>query len=153
VPGVVRSSVGYIGGDPAIAPPTYASVCSRDNTFTEAVRLEFADPLSYEQLLKEHFLQDPRAQRAGLSSLRARRQTRIAVWVEDDAQEEAARRILAAAGKLDVIPVLPLSEWFEAEEEHQHFIRDEKDFPDWSASIEGDEDDTWETGPGTRWGL
>ena len=55
---MVGSWVGYTGGtDPA---PTYASVCARNNTHTEAVKLAF-DPaqISYEALI-QRLVDDPR---------------------------------------------------------------------------------------------
>ena len=108
---MVGSWVGYTGGtDPA---PTYASVCARNNTHTEAVKLAF-DPaqISYEALIQR-------------------------------------RRVLGDGGK-ETIPVLPSSEWFDAEEYHQNFLSEFKDLPD-----EDDEDNPWGTtnGPGTSMGL
>jgi len=154
---VVASKVGYTGGegegDPALAtaPLTYERVCSRNNSHTEALRLEF-DPavLNYAELVRK-FSQDARVQRVqpvadGEPSSLRRPQTRVAVWARDAVQMRTARSILREAGLDDRVPVLPPTAWHEAEEYHQDFLRDEKDFPDWSEGADGG-------GPGTAWGL
>lgn len=162
IPGVLRSRVGYTGGDgdgdPSGAPPSYESVCARANTHTEALRLDF-DPsvVSYGELVRR-FASDPRVQRvralpadSALHLLR-RRQTRVAVWAHTGAQAAAARTALAEAGKEGLVPVLPPSAWHDAEEYHQHFLAEDKSFPSWSAAAD---DDGWGDlgGPGTAWGL
>jgi peptide methionine sulfoxide reductase MsrA len=152
----VASAVGYTGGDPDAPRPTYRSVCAMNNTFTEALRLEIdTGVLSYEALVRQ-YLDEPRVQSLRPRGTRApqqRAQTRFAIWAQDEEQAATARRVLSEAGKEELVAVLPASEWHEAEEEHQHFIRDEKDFADWSADPDGDEYGGWETGPGTAWGL
>lgn len=138
----MSSSVGYTGGAGGAPPPTYESVCGRNNTYTEAVRLVF-DPaeLSFDELMRRVAAM-PRVQRASAST---RRQTRVAVWAQDAAQAASATAILSRAGKPE-LPVLPPSAWHEAEEHHQNFLAEEKDFPDWSDGSELG-------GPGTAWGL
>ena len=167
--GVVRTTVGYTGGDgdgdADAQPPTYERVCSLNNTHTEALRVEF-DPsiVTYEQLVRR-FTVDPRVQRVrprvegeegDESSRFRRRQTRIAIWSQNGAQAATAARVLAEAGKEELVPILPRSAWHEAEEHHQHFLAEDKAFPSWSAPLDGDEeDDDWGDlgGPGTAWGL
>jgi len=51
-----------------------------------------------------------------------------------------------ASGKERSIPVLTAATFHEAEECHQDFIAEEKDFADWS-------DGSDQSGPGTAWGL
>ena len=165
---MLDSWVGYTGGGDDgrsdVAPPTYSRVCAHNNTHTEAVRLEF-DPLviSYEALVRR-VLADARVRRlqpAATPELAAypfrKAQTRIAVWARDAVQTRTARRLLAEAGKADLVPVLPPSAWHEAEAEHQHFIAEDKSFADWSVSPDddGSDDDEWDSlgGPGTAWGL
>ena len=161
---MINSWVGYTGGDrdgaPSSAglPLTYEYVCSQRNTHTEAIRLEF-DPtiLSYEALVRR-ITQDARVQRlrptngtsmAGESTLLCRAQTRIAIWARDGVQTRTAKAVLAEAGMAELVPVLPPSAWHLAEEYHQHFVRDDKPFPDWSENEGGDS----LGGPGTAWGL
>lgn len=136
LPGVISSTVGYAGGNAterAGRPPTYGSVCSRKNTYTEAVRLRF-DPgvLSFEELMLV-FVNDPRIQRVksggeALSPFFSRRQTQVAVWAQDDSQAKIARCVLDEA--LKHVPVLPPGNWYDAEEHHQHFIAEEKSLED-----------------------
>ena len=144
--------MGYTGGDEP--SPTYESVCARNNTHTEALKLAF-DPtrISYEQLM-QRFVDDPRV-RAPFTSdpSLAKPQYRTAVWAQDEAQAETARRLLVEGGK-ETIPVLPKSEWHDAEDYHDRRRRTYptfKDLPD----DDDDDDDPWGTaaGPGTSIGL
>lgn len=41
--GIIKSAVGYTGGNPAVTNPSYKQVCSGSTDHAEAVRLEF-DP-------------------------------------------------------------------------------------------------------------
>ena len=120
---MVDSRVGYTGG--TAASPTYKSVCSGDG-HTEALRLEF-DPttLSYEQLM-ERFFSDPHVPSHPRPGEKA--QYRTAVWAQDEEQAEIALRVGTAAGK--AVPVLPRTEWHDAEDYHQHFMGEFKDLPD-----------------------
>ena len=145
---MTNSWVGYTGGDNP--SPSYESVCARSNTHTEALKLEFdPDVLSFEELLGK-FVEDPRIRGFGQSppAAYAPVQTKKAVWAQNEAQAQAARRILADAG-LPVPVVPPGCEFYEAEEYHQHHIAEDKSYPD------GGDDDPWSAtdGPGTAWGL
>ena len=144
---MLSSWVGYTGGtDPA---PTYASVCARNNTHSEAIKLAF-DPavITYEQLM-QRLVDDPRV-RAPFSHVPpSSPQYRTAVWAQSEAQSVVARRVLVDGGK-ETIPVLPSCAWFDAEEYHQNFLSEFKDLPD-----EDDENNPSGTasGPGTSTGL
>ena len=130
--GIVDSWVGYTGG--TTANPTYKSVCAGDGGHTEAMKLAF-DPraTSYESVLT-HFLDDPRVRPVYGAE---RPQYKTAIWAQDAKQAEVARRLSQESGK--GVPVLPRSEWYDAEEYHQHFLREFKDFPE--EDEDGDEDD------------
>ena len=105
--------------------PTYESVCQGDG-HTEALRLRLdSRTLSYEDLL-EMWLEDPRVPNHP-SPRDNTAQYRTAVWALDDAQMAVAQRLVTDSGK--AVPVLRLGAWHEAEEWHQHFYRDCKDFP------------------------
>lgn len=120
---MINSWVGYTGGE--TDSPTYESVCARSNTHTEALKLEFdPDVLSYESLLAK-FAADPRVQGLGQSSSSySPVQTRKAVWAQNEAQAQVARRVLAEASL--PVPVYPRCEFYEAEDYHQHHIAEEK---------------------------
>ena len=121
--GVVDTWVGYTGGS-TDSPPTYKSVCSGDG-HTEALRLEY-DPavLSYEALITR-FFNDPHVRSVYGTE---RPQYKTAIWAQNDEQKAIAERVGAAAGKH--VPVLSRSPWYDAEDYHQHFMGDFKDFPE-----------------------
>ena len=50
--GILKTSVGYTGGDPHVANPTYHQVCSGNTNHAEALRIEF-DPtkVTYDELV------------------------------------------------------------------------------------------------------
>jgi len=53
LPGVVKTRVGYIDGDPKIKKPTYEQVCSHATGFAEAVEVTFnPKKISYKKLLE-----------------------------------------------------------------------------------------------------
>lgn len=115
--------MGYTGGEST--SPTYESVCSGDG-HAEAVRLKL-DPttLSYETLIRR-WLDDPRV--PTFPNPRDKAQYRTAIFAQDSKQAEVARRLVAESGK--AVPVEEQATWYDAEEWHQHFYRDAKDFPE-----------------------
>src|SRR3989344_3974920 len=53
LPGVIKTRVGYIDGDPKIKKPTYEQVCSGEFRFAEAVEVTFnPKEISYKKLLE-----------------------------------------------------------------------------------------------------
>ena len=128
MPGVVDTWVGYTGG--ASEDPTYDSVCSGDG-HTEALRLQLDPSLSYEEFL-EAFVDNPRV--ASFPRPGEKVQYKTAIWPQNEEQMRIAQSVVEASGK--AVPVeAPAAAWHDAEEWHQHFYRDFKDFP------EDDEDD------------
>lgn len=111
MPGVVSSSVGYVGG--TTQSPTYRSVCAGDG-HTEALRLEF-DPnvISYEELMRLYFSE--------AYGGRSKPQYMSAVWAQSDEQAATANKIARASAKED-IPVLATSQWHDAEDYHQKYL-------------------------------
>ena len=123
--------------------------------------MEFDPELVSFDCLVQQFLSEPRAQRAqplAADDVLRRPQTRIAIFAQSQRQQGIASRVLANAGFEERIPVVPPTKanWHQAEATHQHFIRDDKDFEDWSQGLDGDDDSdggSWGSGPGTAWGL
>ena len=116
--------MGYTGGDNP--DPTYKSVCSGDG-HTEALKVVF-DPtvLSYEQLITQYF-EDPRVKEVWPGDS-PKPQYKSAVWAQNMQQKQIARAVSDDVGKS--VPVLPCSKWFDAEDWHQHFMTEFKDFPE-----------------------
>ena len=52
--GILKTAVGYTGGDPLVKDPSYRLVCSGDTDHAEALRIEF-DPtvVTYAELVGE----------------------------------------------------------------------------------------------------
>lgn len=118
---------GYAGG--RVPNPTYREVCSGRTGHAEVVQVTF-DPeeLSYEDLLRIFFtIHDPTTlnrQGADVGT-----QYRSAIYHHDDAQRQAAERIIqefTGAGVWAdpiVTEVAPLTSFFPAEDYHQDYFR------------------------------
>ncbi|RPD39494.1 peptide-methionine (S)-S-oxide reductase MsrA [Chitinophaga barathri] len=138
LPGVISTVVGYTGGD--VPNATYR----HHGTHAEGIAVTF-DPerLSYRALLEFFFqIHDPTTRNRQGNDIGA--SYRSAVFYLDESQKETATALIAemtASGKWPgtiVTEVVPASDFWDAEEEHQdylqkhpngytcHFIR-----PDW----------------------
>eukprot|EP00931_Biecheleriopsis_adriatica_P067710 TRINITY_DN41792_c0_g1_i1.p1 TRINITY_DN41792_c0_g1~~TRINITY_DN41792_c0_g1_i1.p1 ORF type:complete len:119 (-),score=21.30 TRINITY_DN41792_c0_g1_i1:33-389(-) len=107
VPGVLKTVVGYTGGENA--NPTYRTVCDGDG-HTEAIQIEYdPDQVTYDELL-DHFSQ--RAVSSGGPT-----QYKHAIWYHTEEQREKARE------KQPHIDLEPAAEWYDAEDYHQHYLR------------------------------
>lgn len=94
--------------------------------------------LSYARFLRR-WLDDPRVATHPRPGEKA--QYRTAVFARDGAQAAVARRLVAESGK--AVPVILTAEWHDAEEWHQNFYRDAKDFPD-DEELDDDEYVHWQ---------
>lgn len=122
----VRSVVsGYTGGH--VPNPTYRDVCSETTGHYEAVEITF-DPeiISYEELLDIFWRQiDPTD--AGGQFFDRGNSYRTAIFYHDDEQKLAAEQSkaqLAASDRFSgpiAVQILPSSEFYPAEEEHQDY--------------------------------
>jgi len=131
VPGVRDVTAGYMGG--CVPNPTYAEVCSDRTGHAEVVRVEF-DPavISYNQLLNVFWdCHDPTAfncQGADFGT-----QYRSVIFYCDEAQEHLAKQkkqSLAKTGKYlkeIVTHILPICEFYPAEEYHQRYFEKNPD--------------------------
>ena len=81
--------------------------------------------LTYEQMIRR-WLDDPRV--ASYPSPRDTAQYRTAIFAQDAAQAVVARRLVAESGK--AVPVVEAAAWHDAEEWHQHFLRDANELPE-----------------------
>ncbi len=124
--GVVRTTVGYCGGD--TKDPTYREVCTGRTGHAEAVLVEFTPGvISYEELL-DHFwsIHDPTTinrQGPDVGS-----QYRSAVFFLSPDQESGAKKCreeLDASGEYDrpvVTEITSASKFYPAEEYHQKYF-------------------------------
>jgi peptide-methionine (S)-S-oxide reductase len=123
LPGVVDVVSGYTGG--SVEHPTYEAVCSGRTGHAEAVLVTY-DPtkIGYEELLeafwRHHDPTTPNRQGPDVGT-----QYRSAVFVHDDAQDEAARASLAAYQsrfrRPIVTEVVPATTFWPAEAYHQRY--------------------------------
>lgn len=124
VPGVSETIVGYIGGH--TDHPTYEQVCSHTTGHAEATKIIY-DPtkVSYETLLKQFFrMHDPtQLNRQGPD---IGDQYRSAIFYLDEAQKEAAKKIIDELndsqfnGKI-VTSLEPAGVFWLAEDYHQKY--------------------------------
>ncbi len=125
VPGVVNTTVGYMGG--TLKNPTYEQVCTHRTGHAEVVKVEY-DParVSFEKLLEVfwnlHDPTTPNRQRMDIGT-----QYRSVVFFCSPAQEAAAvkyKKQLETSGKFAdpiVTQIRPAGEFYRAEEYHQRY--------------------------------
>jgi len=125
VEGVVDAAVGYAGG--TVPKPTYRAVCSGKTGHAEVVQVQY-DParVSYEQLLEVFWqIHDPTTLNRQGPDVGAQYHSIIFYSDEHErmAAEESKRR-LDESGKLArpiVTQIVPATEFYRAEEYHQHY--------------------------------
>lgn len=125
--GVERVVSGYTGG--AISRPTYEDVCTGTTGHAEAVQVTY-DPavLSYRELLELFFaFHDPTTPDRQGADVGA--QYRSAIFYHNADQQRTARDVIAELERERVFPdpivtqVVPLREWYSAEQYHQDYYR------------------------------
>lgn len=120
--GVVSVVSGYAGGH--TENPTYWQVCSETTGHAEVVRIEF-DPthISYRKLLEVFFeTHDPTTlNRQGAD--KGTHYRSIILYINDEQKEDAANfiRELADSGTKAVTEVAPLTQFYQAEDEHKQY--------------------------------
>lgn len=126
--GVMSTAAGYSGG--SVKNPTYEMVCTGRTGHAESVLVEY-DPavISYDRLLEVFWeMHDPTTpNRQGPDR---GTQYRSAIFFTSEEQKEkalASRDKLQGSGRLNgrriVTEITPASEFFRAEEYHQHYLR------------------------------
>jgi len=123
-PGVLRTAVGYIGGN--TVNPTYKQVCSGTTGHAEAVQIQY-DPavVSYVQLLdtfwNKHNPTTPNRQGNDVGT-----QYRSAIFYHDDEQKRLAEESKAKEQqKYDspiVTEIVPAPTFYTAEDYHQQYL-------------------------------
>ncbi|MBI1316958.1 peptide-methionine (S)-S-oxide reductase MsrA [bacterium] len=125
-PGVVSTTVGYIGGQ--VDHPTYKQVCTGTTGHYEATLVEY-DPtqVDYETLARLFFeTHDPNQQNGQGPDIGP--QYRSAIFYTNDAEKATAEkliRLLRAKGNAVATVLLPSSRFWPAEDYHQDYY-DEK---------------------------
>ena len=122
--GVVDTAVGYEGGE--IENPTYEQVCTGKTGHVEVAQIEF-DPerIPYEDLVQKYFdVHDPtQLNRQGPD---VGWQYRSVIFTEDEAQAEAAHKVLDANRDRYRSPIVteiePAKPFWRAEEYHQCYL-------------------------------
>ena len=126
VPGVIKTSVGYMGGH--FANPSYLDVVARITGHAEVAQIEYdADVVGYEQLLDLFWrMHDP----TSLNRQGADRgeQYRSVIFYHTPEQEKIAcssKLQLQQSGKYDkdiVTEIKPAKEYYLATEDHQQYL-------------------------------
>jgi peptide-methionine (S)-S-oxide reductase len=128
--GVNSVMPGYAGGE--VKNPTYEQVCGGETGHAEVIKIEF-DPslVSYEDLLTVFFAtHDPTT----LNRQGADRGTqyRSIILYSTPEQKEKAEKFIAQLNESDpkaVTEVVPLTDFYEAEEYHRNYYRDNSSKP------------------------
>ena len=127
IPGVLSTSVGYIGGK--IENPTYQQVCTGTTGHAEAIEIEF-DPkrISYRKLLEYFFrMHDPTTLNRQHNDKGT--QYRSAIFYHSDGQKaeaEAAKAEAGSSGKFRDAIVTEITEagkFWSAEDYHQKYLQ------------------------------
>lgn len=122
--GVLSATSGYANGN--TPNPSYKAVCGGDTGYAEAVKVEFdVAEVSLEQILEVFWhIHDPTSlnrQGADVGT-----QYRSGIYYADESQKAAIEASLARAQKMFsqniVTEVVPLKNWYEAEEYHQNYF-------------------------------
>jgi methionine-S-sulfoxide reductase len=125
LPGVVDTTVGYVGG--TLDKPRYEDVKKGRTGHAESLQIEF-DPakISYDEILDFFFrLHDPTTANRQGNDIGT--QYRSAIFYHDDAQRDAAKRAIDRAQpkwpRPIVTEVVPFTNFYEAEDFHQDYLQ------------------------------
>lgn len=126
VPGVIKTNVGYTGGN--VANPSYKLITTGLTGHAEAIEIVF-DPqkISYEKILKFFFtIHDPTTLNRQQND--AGTQYRSEIFYLDDEQKKIAESVIAEAEKSGVFKskittlVAKAEKFYPAEEYHQNYL-------------------------------
>jgi methionine-S-sulfoxide reductase len=125
VPGVIKTEVGYTGGQ--LENPTYRDVKTGETGHAEAIRIEYdSDKLPYEELLNLFFrLHDPTTRNRQGGDVGT--QYRSAIFYQNDDELKAAEDVIrdqSGYWKRDITTSLePFKKFYPAEEDHQDYLQ------------------------------
>ncbi|KAJ7144553.1 methionine sulfoxide reductase A [Mycena epipterygia] len=128
--GILRTSVGYTGGNPRITNPSYGQICSGTTDHAEAVQIEF-DPqvVGYAELV-EFFYRSHDPTTVNRQGPDAGTQYRSAIFTNSQEQTEIAQRVtkevqekhFTPKGKKIATEIKAAGPWWDAEEYHQLYL-------------------------------
>ena len=126
IPGVIKTTVGYSGGN--TANPTYEDICTGGTGHAEAIQVEFDSArLSYESLLDYFFrMHDPTTLNRQHNDVGT--QYRSAIFYTGEAQKQTAERVKAMrdkSGKFKrpiTTEITAATKFYSAEEYHQKYL-------------------------------
>jgi len=128
--GILKTAVGYTGGNPLVKNPDYRSVCSGATDHTEAVQIEFdPDVVKYDELVEFFYrTHDPTTVNRQGGDIGS--QYRSSIFTHSPEQEAVAKRVteevqakhFTPKGKKIVTEIVPAGEWWDAEDYHQLYL-------------------------------
>jgi len=128
--GIIKTTVGYTGGDDNVKNPSYKDVCTGRTGHAEACKVEF-DPevLPYEELV-EFFYRTHDPTTVNRQGGDTGTQYRSAIFTNSDEQAAIARRVTNEVqkkhfdpiGKRIVTTIQPAGVWYDAEDYHQEYL-------------------------------
>lgn len=130
LPGVLKTEVGYTGGNKDV--PSYEEVCSGKTGHVEAIRVLY-DPakLNYKKLVKYFFeIHDPTQRNGQGPDIGA--QYLSVIFYYNAAQEKIAQELVVELDKLGykaATKLLPVSIFWRAEEYHQDYYKKHQNTP------------------------
>ncbi|KAF8999154.1 peptide methionine sulfoxide reductase [Cyathus striatus] len=128
--GVLKTDVGYTGGNPLVTNPDYELVCSGATDHAEALRIEF-DPsiVSYAELV-EFFYRTHDPTTVNRQGADTGTQYRSVIFTHSPDQVEVAKRVteevqakhFTAKSKKIVTEIVEAGPWWNAEDYHQLYL-------------------------------
>jgi len=127
IKGVIRTEVGYTGGE--LVDPSYEAVCSGTTGHAEAVKITFEPAvISYGEILDYFFrLHDPTTRNRQGNDRGT--QYRSAIFFQNEEQQEIALKVIESVDRSGtfsdpvVTEVAPASTFYSAEEYHQNYLQ------------------------------
>lgn len=123
-PGVVKTTVGYTGGNKD--NPTYEEVCSNNTKYLEAIKIDYDPNKTNFQTLARRFFEIHDPTQANGQGTDIGEQYQSAVFYFDDKQKKTAEKLIAELKDkgFDVVTkVLPATKFWPAEEYHQNYYQ------------------------------